>query len=354
MRRIVIGGLIAAIIVAIILGGCAAPSKPSASPTKPAPVPTSTPDAKSPTTATSKPIKFHAVTLMAPTNEVVKFVKILADRVNKKTNGALTIDVIGGPEAIPRNNQAEALRNGVVDMAAIAAGDYAAMVPAINAWVATQVPSIIEERKRGFYEFMAPLHAQAGLYLLGSSMANQPRLLVFKSAVQGRDDLKGLKVRVPATYRDYITKLDMVALNLPLEEVYTSMERGLVQGAHNTLSDILDTSLYEVAKYWIEPGLNVGRMPILVNLNSWNKLSPELQDALKSAMVELEPEIVDSFSKYATGAFKTMTDNGMKPITFSKADAQWLLDMYYEPRWEETKAKISTDVYNRLRELLKP
>ncbi len=336
--------LVVTILLLSILSACASPPPPTAPSPSPAPAPAPAPKAE--------PIVWKAVTFVPHVNDTVKYLNVLADRVNERAKGELTIEIIGGPEAIPRKNQAEAIRSGVVDVNALNTGSYEAMVPSIWAWVLTEI-NIVEERERGFYEFMQPKHAEAGLYMLGSTITNNERIVALTKKVSGRKDLKGIKVRAVETYYSYLEELGFTPVFMPLGDVYTAMERGTVDGLHATTSSIVDTCLYEVSDYWIAHPLTGSRVAVLINQNSWEKLPSHLQDLVKSTWIELEPECVDYFTDSVKQQKKVMMDNGMEPITFSAEDAKWVLDVYRNPRWEEVKEKVSPEDYQKLQKLLK-
>src|SRR5947209_19600270 len=45
--------------------------------------------------------------------------KTFVDRVNETGKGVLQIRIVGGPEAVPADGQAQAVKNGVLDIASI-------------------------------------------------------------------------------------------------------------------------------------------------------------------------------------------------------------------------------------------
>jgi TRAP-type transport system periplasmic protein len=50
--------------------------------------------------------------------------KRFVDRVNETGKGILQIRIVGGPEAVPADGQAQAVKNGVLDLAAIPPAYY--------------------------------------------------------------------------------------------------------------------------------------------------------------------------------------------------------------------------------------
>jgi TRAP-type C4-dicarboxylate transport system substrate-binding protein len=60
---------------------------------------------------------------------------------------------------------------------------------------------------------------------------------------------------------------------LPPGEVYSSLEKGVVEGATWPALGILGTRWYEVAKYVVRPTFGVSSLMVMMNRDAWNKLS---------------------------------------------------------------------------------
>ena len=62
---------------------------------------------------------------------------------------------------------------------------------------------------------------------------------------------------------------------LPHGEIYTALEKGVVDGAAFPLIGVLDYRWYEVAKYLLRPTFGNLAHSILINLNTWNRLTDQ-------------------------------------------------------------------------------
>ena len=71
-------------------------------------------------------------------------------------------------------------------------------------------------------------------------------------------------------------------------EVFTSVQRGVIDGAQTAVPGYLDSGLYEVCKYMSAWPLGVMGLAVTMNKDSWNKLSPELQKQVMDAWLETE------------------------------------------------------------------
>ena len=102
------------------------------------------------------------------------------------------------------------------------------------------------------------------------------------------EDLKGLKMRVPAQ-EVYVVNSQFLGINpqqLPYSEVYMALKTGVVDGQDNAVSNIWDFKMFEVQKYLTILYYATGPDPFMVNLDWYNKLPSDLQIIFDEVAVE--------------------------------------------------------------------
>jgi len=102
------------------------------------------------------------------------------------------------------------------------------------------------------------------------------------------EDLKGLKMRVPAQ-EVYVVNSQFLGINpqqLPYSEVYMALKTGVVDGQDNAVSNIWDFKIFEVQKYLTISYYATGPDPFMVNLDWYNKLPSDLQIIFDEVAVE--------------------------------------------------------------------
>lgn len=113
---------------------------------------------------------------------------------------------------------------------------------------------------------------------------NETQTLMTKSKpIRSVADMKGLKIRVPSkTQGDTLEALGAVPVFMPINRVYNALSTGVIDGVMTGPSTIGSFKFDEVAKYFTI-GLPLGRSPffIVMNKDSWAKLSPAHQDIIK-------------------------------------------------------------------------
>ena len=102
------------------------------------------------------------------------------------------------------------------------------------------------------------------------------------------DDLKGLKIRTQKSQVmvELVNALGAVATPMSFEEVYSSLQTGVIDGAENNAPSYLSTNHYEAAKYF---SLNEhARVPdiVLMSVKVWDKLTPADQKIVADAAKE--------------------------------------------------------------------
>lgn len=102
------------------------------------------------------------------------------------------------------------------------------------------------------------------------------------------EDLKGLKMRVPAQ-EVYVVNSQFLGINpqqLPYSEVYMALKTGVVDGQDNAVSNIWDFKIFEVQKYLTISYYATGPDPFMVNLDWYNNLPTELQQIFDEVAIE--------------------------------------------------------------------
>ena len=106
--------------------------------------------------------------------------------------------------------------------------------------------------------------------------------------IQTVDDLKGIKIRVMSTPLQISIFSSLGASPMPIayEELYSSLQTGVVDAQENPLISILDKAMYEVQKYCSLTGHSYYGYPIAMNKDVYDSFSPEIQKILNDSFRE--------------------------------------------------------------------
>jgi TRAP-type transport system periplasmic protein len=145
-------------------------------------------------------------------------------------------------------------------------------------------------------------------------------------------DLKGLKIRTQKSQVmvDLVNAFGAVATPMSFEEVYSSLQTGVINGAENNAPSYLTTNHYEVAKFF---SLNEhARVPdiVLISMKTWNKLSPADQKVVAEAARESEIKQSELWAKYEKDSLDKVKAAGCKINTPDQAPFREMVKPLYE------------------------
>ncbi len=260
------------------------------------------------------------------------------EEVNKKSKGEVVIKFVGGPEAIPAFKQFEAARTGVVDIIFGCEAYYGGTVTgAAYTHLSRLTPP--QERKSGYYNLRVDLLKKHNLFYLGRPEHGVWFHIFTNKAVKKPQEMAGQKIRTSATYEPFVKALGAVPITLPGSEVYTALERGVVDGYAWCVLGNISMGWPEVCKYIIEPRIYSMNLETLIYLDTWNRLPKPMQTLMADIMMENEAKFTKIFEELGEKELKAMQAKGMKLIKFSPEDTKWYIDLAYNAGWDEVFKK---------------
>lgn len=298
-------------------------------------------------------IKLKAVVFLPGFMDICKDFVELTNRINKQTEGEMEIKVIGGPEAIPPPEMAEALRKGIVDCLMCPTEYYKPLLPEATVFhlgLLTQA----QERESGFYDFMVERHKKFGFYYVGRTRAYDPFFVYLNKKVATPEDLAGLKIaRESPLCVPFFKALKVTVVSVKTPEYYSALERGVVDGVGHPSDGMTGLSMPEVAKYFLnEPFYLRNSTVFLVNLDRYNQLPKKFQKIINDTTIEWEKERVNIDQARVARELEIGKQKGMEFLNFSPEDSKRYVDLSYQVEWDVLKKRVP-DLYPTLRELLK-
>jgi len=253
-------------------------------------------------------------------------------KVNADGKGIIQINYIGGPKAMPPFEVGNALKTGVVDIANDTGAFYTNLMPEADAWKLTERP-MSEIRKNGGYDYMAKIYDQKlNAILLARHIDDNPFHLYLNKPIT-KPDLTGLKLRITPVYRDFFQALGATVVQTAPGEVYTALERGVVDGYGWPITGIFDLGWQEKTKYRVDPGFYSAEVSILINKNTWAKLNDAQKKVIGDASAWLEAQAQDTVKENEADAEKQKAA-GIQVIAFTDADAKFYHDKAYQAGWD--------------------
>jgi TRAP-type C4-dicarboxylate transport system substrate-binding protein len=320
--------------------------------------------------AAAKPIVLNLATVAPPVGSTGEELKWYANEIDKRTKGAVTIKIawagtLAGPREMP-----DAIRSGSIDIAHL---PWVAFSPSL-------VPLHTITMKCSAFHGSHPLALwMAGLQIykefpeFDAEYKNNNMIRVGyrgsgglnmdsrRKPVTKIEDLKGMKiVALGSVDQSLLKSVGAVPVSFFINQVADSMQKGVVDASFNPTSTSVRFKVYEAAKYYIhfiEPAL--GQDPgfaITMNLDAWNKLSPDIQKVFLEVREEYPIKFAEFDMKDTENSYQIIKDAGKEVIEFPSSETKrWeaLIDLQkMNEEWIEEASKRTDVSEERLRQIL--
>jgi len=224
-----------------------------------------------------------------PTVEAVKYMgELLAQR----TNGRIKVQVMNNSVLGGEKDTIEQTRFGVIDMNRVNAAPFNNLVPETTV---LGMPFLFRSTEHMHHTVDGPIgdavlaafepHGLIGLAFYDSGARS---FYTTKKPIEKLADLKGMKIRVQQSDL-WIAMMQAFGANptpMPMGEVYSSLETGVVDGAENNWPSYESARHYEVSKNYTLTEHSLNPEILVMSKISWEKLTSEDQKAVRQAAKE--------------------------------------------------------------------
>lgn len=247
--------------------------------------------------------------------------------VDQMSNGQIKIKVYGGGELVPPLEAFDAVSQGTIEMGCGVAYYWAGKLPAAQFFAAVpfgmnsqQITSWLETG--GGYALWKEAYSSFNLVPFMGGNTGVQMGGWFNKEINSINDFKGLKMRLPGIGGKVLEKAGGAAVLIPGSEVYTSLERGVID-ATEWIGPYHDYKMgfHKVAKYYYTPGWHEtgSQLEFFINKNLHDQLPIHLQEILQAASKRAQVWVLAEFDKQnAIYLDKLVNDEGVVIREFSK------------------------------------
>jgi len=268
MKKELLLALVIVTVAVLVFGACAKPA--------PAPAPERTWELKysthsSPTSPTIKSVQEPWCTMIAEaTNNRVKINMYVAESLSKA------------------KDQYDAVVTGIADVAWVVTSytpgrfplTEIIVLPGLDIASNLQATYIMWELYEKFPEEFAKEYTEVKVLFIHT---NPTQILCANKPVRRVEDVRGMKIRVVGAGPTAAVKAwGAIPVTLPYTEVYSAMEKGVIDGAIVNWYGQHINRLYEVADYFTEVNLGIVTTVMTMNLETWNSFPPDIQEQIWS------------------------------------------------------------------------
>ncbi|WP_194611419.1 TRAP transporter substrate-binding protein [Clostridium vitabionis] len=269
-----------------------------------------------------------------------------AKAVNEASGGKINIQTVWDGTLGSDSELIENCIAGSIPMISLASSPLLNYVPQVAVFDMPAVYTSRQEAFEGISQFedaMGSIMEQSGLKLLGLGFS-QFRGLSSNRELKTPDDFKGLKIRTMENSYHMAFWQNMGAAPTPLafSELYLSLQQGLVEAQDNPLATLESSKFAEVQKYFMPvtvfPLVNMR----LMNLDQFNALEPEAQQAL------IDFAHQDNYDEYRIqfSDDEKVTTEMQGKVTFLEQTPE-IYDAMQEaakPVWDQVRSAIGDDL----------
>lgn len=238
----------------------------------------------------------------------------LAKRITELSDGKLTVKVYGGGELVPALGVFDAVSQGTAEMGHSAPYYWLNKSRGTSFFCGVPGGLTVQEQNGWLYfgggkKLWDELYAQFGLVAFAAGNTGCQMGGWFNRELKSRQDLNGLKMRIPGLGGEVFTKLGGSAQVIPPQELFTAMQSGVIDalewvGPWNDLS----LGLHRVSKYYYGPAFQEGgpTLELMVNKAAFDRLTPHLQKVVKIACATENELMTAEYHANNVRAFQTL------------------------------------------------
>src|ERR1700712_988757 len=277
-----------------------------------------------PTRAHAAEFTYKLATGQDPSHPVNKRAQEAIDRIKEATKGRLEIRLFPANQLGSDTDLLAQVRNGGVEFFNQASSVLSTLVPAagiVNTGFAfNDYDQVWKAMDGGLGKYVRAQIEKVGLMTMSKPWDNGFRQITTSTKpINSPDDLKGLKLRVPAApmLSTLFTALGASPTPINFNEVYSALQTKLVEGQENPLAIISTARLYEVQKYCSMSNHVWDAYWILGNRKAVERLPKDVQEIVRR---ELDKAAAEERADIAAMSVSLRSDLQAKGLQFAEVD----------------------------------
>lgn len=306
-----------------LLAGCGAASASSTASSQAASEPASTASSEQSTNYddVTPDITLSLSHQMAASHSINQTAEEFARLVKEKSEGKIQVDVYPSATLGTETENLQALTNGTLDVAVIAAEFYANYVDEAGILC---LPFMYDS----YDDAYAKLHSEAGdtikdmilektdVRVLDWYVLAFRQIFTVDKPINSISDLSGMIIRIPDsnTYKSTFSQLGAAPTAVAWGETYTALDTGLVSAVENTPESIMSASMQEVCQYVNETNHILGPTTISISDAVYQKLTAEQQAIIDEAAKEACEYGLNLTKDGSDANFAALTDAGLTKV----------------------------------------
>lgn len=250
----------------------------------------------------------------------------VAQLVNEKTNGGLTLEVYPASQLGFATDMLEGMTVGTVEMFVGATTWLGAFSK--DFWISGVLYMFNDQEHAravhqgdAFKKLAESVREDVGIRLLAQEWDRGPRNFISTSPIVEPSDIEGLKIRVPEQ-KSWINNFELAGANptpIALVETFTGLQQGVVDSTEQASNWLYFNKYHTIGKNLALTNHNYEETGVMISESVWNKLPSSYQVALVEAVEEVTPWHNDQLLSDIEDAEAAMRADGVNVTEVDRA-----------------------------------
>ncbi len=257
------------------------------------------------------------------------------ERVEELTDGEVTFETYTGGELVEVPDEAEAVRNGTVDIALmlpIYTPDQFPMtevtmlpISSSDSLVASEAWQALLDSDQELSDGKTYYESQFGDqgFKVWPLSTTQPYVIsTTGQEIDSVDTVEGLSLRTPSRIHNmYAEKVGVDSVTIPAVEMFDALSRGAFDGSFYSIADWSGYGFQDLFQYTLTD-INFGHFNSVIGMtqDTWDGLSPEVQDAMEQAHEDVFMAGAQEWVDRTDEMIEYNTDQGGRFVSFDDLD----------------------------------
>ncbi|PAU77260.1 TRAP transporter substrate-binding protein [Halomonas salipaludis] len=252
-----------------------------------------------------------------------------AELLEEASNGEIQVQMMG-PETVPPLEQLEPTRQGIFQVLCTYPGFHTGSATLLTGLESIR-PDAKAFRKSAAMDVIQETYASLGVHAISVPLAHGYWIYLNRD-LSSHGDLRGLQIRALPPQHPYITSIGGTPVVMSPAEMFSALERGVVDGALFPAAGAAGYGFAEVTDKYFDAGATAPHI-IVANAAFWDGLSEEVRAIFEAQAEVLEHEVPDTYERLNAEEHDKMAAAGMELLTLEGEVADTLSEAIVNGAW---------------------
>ena len=238
------------------------------------------------------------------THPAAKALNEWAKEIKSRSNGDIVIRIFPASQLFKITETFDAVAEGAVDLGFNGLFGERGKNPAFAVldlpYAFASFEAVRDSCRGGLNDLLDKEANKLGVKVISTAFGDYAQPFTTKKPLTMPVDFKGVRLRVfPGSLGEAVRILGGASVMMPTSDIYSSLQRGVVDGHFGTLSSTKSGKYYEVEKFVTIGPFVTSPIHVIGNLKMWNRLSESHQKLIIQTLNKMEDKLFKIFKEIA-------------------------------------------------------